>query len=238
MPRPACLRNPERPGRPWLSRGRAVGDRQREAAGNERVNPGGRPCVIECHAMSCLPCLCRCFAVPFLHVVPPSRSVPPSGCTQAAGLLLRAYPACAPASACARLAPARFAHLIARARRRTHFSWPLPPGLFWGPSRSPAQKSRKAARKPPLYTYHTPFSLQSSPLGEIFQISVDRPLLQGGDTRASLPRTAIRGCRENRGWVPASLLRGGATRGGRHEATGNGCASPVAAGPAEALPAV
>ena len=46
----------------------------------------------------------------------------------------------------AHLAPARFAHLIARARRRTHFSCPFPPGLFSGPSPCfPLQKSEKAA---------------------------------------------------------------------------------------------
>ena len=58
--------------------------------------------------------------------LPPSHSVPLPSVRAAAGLgaprqqdpFLRAYPACAPLRGRARLAPARFAHLIARARRR------------------------------------------------------------------------------------------------------------------------
>ena len=48
------------------------------ARGSRRVRRFHRPLpagVAECHAMSCLPCLRRCFAVPFVHIVPPSRSV-------------------------------------------------------------------------------------------------------------------------------------------------------------------
>ena len=62
--------------------------------------------------------------------------------------------ACAPRRA---LAPARFVRLIARARRRTHFSRRLPPGFF-GPSRFPAQKSERRPRKPPLCCYCSTFS--------------------------------------------------------------------------------
>ena len=85
---------------------------------------GGTPAL--CHVLSCSPCRRRSSAVPFLHIVPsvafrsapfrPRRRRP--GRPQAAGQFLRAYPACAPVPARARLAPARFAHLIARARRR------------------------------------------------------------------------------------------------------------------------
>ena len=74
--------------------------------------------------------------ISFLHRAP-FRSLPSTprrlGHPQAAGPFLRAYPARAPVPACTRLAPARFAHLIARARRRTHFACPLPPGSFFGP---------------------------------------------------------------------------------------------------------
>ena len=48
-------------------------------------------------------------------------------------------------------APARFAHLIARARRRTHLARPFPPGCF---SRPPAvafcRNAERRPRKPPL----------------------------------------------------------------------------------------
>ena len=65
----------------------------------------------------------------------------------------------------ARLAPAWFAHLIARARRRTHVYPSFPPGLFSGPSHCfPAQKSRKAAPgAASLCGYCSAFSNKSSP---------------------------------------------------------------------------
>ena len=68
--------------------------------------------------MSCSPCLRRCFAVPFVHIVPPPRSVllrsvrPAASCAAGRDPLSRAF-------ACGRgrvFAPARFARLIARAR--------------------------------------------------------------------------------------------------------------------------
>ena len=106
----------------------------------------------------------------FLDIVPPFRSMPlapPPACRlQAAGQFLRAYPACAPVPARARLAPARFAHLIARARRRTHFARPFPPGLFSAPAiASLLQKSEKAAPEAAFSLCHsTTVSFQSSPL--------------------------------------------------------------------------
>ncbi len=48
------------------------------------------------------------------------------------------------ACACGRVsAPARFAHLIARARRRTHLARRFPPGLFSGPCRSLSAETPK-----------------------------------------------------------------------------------------------
>ena len=118
---------------------------------------------------------------------PPSRSIPLHAVRtaagpgpQAAGPFLRAYPACAPAPVCARLAPARFAHLIARARQRTHFARPFPPGLFSAPAI--ASLCRRAKRRPrgaaPLHSSYTTFS-PVKPLGgenmKIFLISCWKP---------------------------------------------------------------
>ena len=98
--------------------------------------PGRTPAL--CHELSCSPCRRRSSAVPFLHIFLPLalRRAPVCprcrrpGRPQAAGPLLRAYPACAPVPARACLAPARFAHLIARARRRTHVSRSFRRGFF------------------------------------------------------------------------------------------------------------
>ena len=57
----------------------------RRARRFRRPLPAG---VAKCHAMSCSPCLRRRSAVPFLHIVPPSRSV----------LLRSVRPAAGPAS--------------------------------------------------------------------------------------------------------------------------------------------
>ena len=56
------------------------------------------------------------------------------------GTLIRAYRVCARARAGGRFAPARFARLIARARRRAHLSRQLPGGLF-----APAAPTRDEA---------------------------------------------------------------------------------------------
>ena len=128
-----------------------------------------------CHEVSCSSCRRRSSAVPFLHIVPPSRSVPLHAVRaaagpgpQAAGPFLRAYRACAPAPSRARLAPAPFAHLIARARRRTHFARRLPPGLFCGPQPLlPSAESEKAAPESRLSTpiiHH--FLSSQAPWGE------------------------------------------------------------------------
>ena len=133
-----------------------------------------------CHELSCSPCRRRSFAVPFLHIVPPSRSVPPPSVRAVAGLdapwrrdpVLRAFRACAPAPACARLAPARFAHLIARARRRTHVSRPFPPELFSAPAI--ASLCRRAKRRPQgaasLHPSYTTFSPVKPPDGRNMKI--------------------------------------------------------------------
>ena len=73
----------------------------------------------------------------------------------------------------ARLAPARFAHLIARARQRTHFPRPFPPELFSSPSRASAQKSE---RRPPgaavsLMCILARFSSDQAQLKNYFRLS-------------------------------------------------------------------
>ena len=83
------------------------------------------------------PCLSSAWIPPLDPV-----SLPPPAC---GGSLFCAFRVCGRAGPRARIAAARFARVIARARRRTHLARRLPPGLFCGPSRSPAQKSRKAA---------------------------------------------------------------------------------------------
>ena len=132
-----------------------------------------------CHDLSCSPCRRRSSAVPFLHIVlsiafrcAPSRPrrrrlrAPPGGGTSFCARILRARP-----RPSARLsAPARFAHLIARARRRAHVSPPFPPGLFSAPAIvSLRRKAKRRPRKPPSLCLHsTTVSLQSSPpAGEI-----------------------------------------------------------------------
>ena len=63
------------------------------------------------------------------------------------------------------IAAARFARVIARARRHTHFARPFPPGCFFAaPSRRFLQKRRKAAPgEPPLSTFilHHPAKCQA-----------------------------------------------------------------------------
>ena len=94
-------------------------------------------CPAKCHVLSCSPCLLRCFAVPFVHIVPPPRSFLLRSVCPAAGWrrdpLSRVF-------ACGRgrvFAPARFARLIARARQPP--GAPLPAGvaechvLSWSP---------------------------------------------------------------------------------------------------------
>ncbi len=51
-------------------------------------------------------------------------------------------------------APARFAHLIARARRRTHLACPFPPGSFSRPQPVAfCRNAERRPRKPPLSTF-------------------------------------------------------------------------------------
>ena len=161
------------PARPRLAPARFAHLIAREAEGARPLRKRGdsRKTPALCHDMSCSPCRRQSSAVPFLHIVP-SPSVPfPSvraaaRLPVAAGPFLRAYPACAPAPVRARLAPARFAHLIARARRRAHLARPFPPGLFSGPSHIPAQKSRKAAPEAAsLHPSYTTFSPVKPPGG-------------------------------------------------------------------------
>ena len=136
----------------------------------------GRPlhCVMFCHVRHAAAEALRfrsCISLSPSHCVPlPSIRA----AAQAAGPFLRAYPACAPAPARARLAPARFAHLIARARRRTHLSRRLPPGFFRPQPLSCAEKRKGGPKEPPLCTHYTPLSPQSSPWRRISSNFHDR----------------------------------------------------------------
>ncbi len=103
-----------------------------------------------CHELSCSPCRRRSSAVPFLHIAPSvafrSAPLPPPrrrpGRRRAAGPFF-ARVSCVRARACPRaLAPARFAHLIARARRRAHLAPPFPPGLFSAPALASLRRNR------------------------------------------------------------------------------------------------
>ena len=82
--------------------------------------------------------------------VPPSRQRAGQGCP----CLARVSRGRACVGAGGRIAAARLARLIARARRRTHLARPFPPGCF---SRPPAiafcRKAERRPRKPPLSTF-------------------------------------------------------------------------------------
>ena len=62
-----------------------------------------------------------------------------------------------------RVLRARFARLIARARRRTHVSRPLPPGSFAAPAALLRRKAERRPREPPLCSHSTTLFPQSSP---------------------------------------------------------------------------
>ena len=79
------------------------------------------------------------------------------------GSHFRAYRARPCAGGRARLAPARFARLIARARRRTHVSRPLPPGSFAAPAALLRRKAERRPQEPPLCSHSTTLFPQSSP---------------------------------------------------------------------------
>ena len=84
------------------------------------------------------------------------------------GSHFRAYRARPCGGGRARLAPARFARLIARARRRTHVSRPLPPGSFAAPA---ALLRRKAERRPrgaaSLFSFYHTFPPVKPPANSI-----------------------------------------------------------------------
>ena len=63
----------------------------------------------------------------------------------------------------------------------------VPAGAFFGPSRF-LQKRKRRPRKPPLSTLILlRFSPSQAPAGNYFKILVDKPLIQEGGARASLP---------------------------------------------------
>ncbi len=123
------------------------------------------PCIVSCFVMFPMPSPKLCGSIPAYRSLRrvSFRSIPSAPPPDP---FLRANPARAPTPASARLAPARFARLIARARRRTHVSCPFPPGLFSAPAiASLRRKAKRRPRKPPsLYLHSTTLSLQSSPL--------------------------------------------------------------------------
>ncbi len=102
-------------------------------------------CGMSCSVMFAMPLPKLCRSVPAYRSSIAFRS-PRRQPAHPAGPFLRAYRACAPAPARARLALARFAHLIARARRRTHFSRWQNRGLF---SRRRERRNEAAPRAPP-----------------------------------------------------------------------------------------
>ena len=150
---------------------------------------------MKCHAMSCSPCLRRCSAVPFLHIFPPSHPVPPPGCTQAAGPCF-ARIARAPARARGRAFRAGAVRAPDCARETADAPVPsAPAGAFLRPQPlSCAEKRERRPRKPPLSTPILPhfFSGQAR-AGNYYKIFMDKPLMQGGDTPASLPRRNRKG---------------------------------------------
>ena len=95
-------------------------------------------------------------ALPFRSCIPrlpctSFQSSPPAAVPDAAGpFFARILRGCGRVSA-----PARFAHLITRARRRTHFPCPFPPG-FSAPAAF-CRKRKRRPRKPPFLhpSYHT-----------------------------------------------------------------------------------
>ena len=120
-----------------------------------------RPCMCAvrgrtpalCHVLSCSPCRRRSSAVPFLHIVPPSRSVPLHSVRAAAGLgapsggTVFARVSCVRACARPRASCAGAVRAPDCARETPDARLPfVPAGAFFGPSHCfPAQKSEKAA---------------------------------------------------------------------------------------------
>ena len=90
------------------------------------------------------------------------------------GSHFRAYRARPCVGGRARLAPARFARLIARARRRTHVSRPLPPGSFAAPAALLRRKAERRPQEPPLYFHSTTLFPQSSPRPRDYPARIDR----------------------------------------------------------------
>ena len=133
----------------------------------------GSPCIVSCFVMFPMPPVMLCGSVPAyrslrrvpfrsLPSAPPPARAPSSGGTLFCARILRARP-----RPPARLAPARFAHLIARARRRTHPAPSAPAEAFFASSSHcfPAQKSGKAAPEAAsLCRYCSTLFLRSSPL--------------------------------------------------------------------------
>ena len=120
--------------------------------------------VMECHVLSCSPYRHRRSAVRFLHIAPPSRSAP----LRSAGSLCRAY-------------RARYARLVARARRRAHFSCPFPPGLFSAPAAVLRRKGKGGPRKPPLPAHIIPhFPPGQAPIKNYFKNFANEMLSSDG----------------------------------------------------------
>ena len=146
------------------------------ARGGGRTSPpqagrfveGPLQCVMFCHVPHAAAEALRFRScISFLRSVraPPAWATPSGGTVFARVSCLRA---------CARpraSAPARFAHLIARARRRAHLARSFPPGLFSAPAiASVHRKAKRRPREPPsLCPHSTTVSLQSSPWREKYE---------------------------------------------------------------------
>ena len=153
------------------------------------------PCNVSCFVMFPMPsreALRFRSCISFLRRVPfrscSVRAAAGLGDPRAAGQFLRAYPACAPVPARACLAPARFAHLIARARRRAHVSPSFPPEFFSAPAIVSLRRKEKAAPEAAfsLPAFYYTFSPSQAPWREKYEyfstLSSSRPALaKAGD---------------------------------------------------------
>ena len=93
-----------------------------------------------------------------------------------------------------RIAAARLARLIARARRRTHLARRFPPGLFSAPAIAFCRKAERRPRKPPLSTFILHHTAKCQPRRrELFQQMRTKHNFSATPARG-LPLRGRRGC--------------------------------------------
>ena len=146
---------------------RGRGDKRGAGA---RKGPGpapGRCHVLSCDVMAAMPSSKCCRPIPAYRSSIAFRSVRAAQALRAARPCFARNRAPLRVRACARHAPARFAHLIARARQRAgqraHSSRPLTPGRLRRPSRPlPAEKPKGGPGSRLSHAYSTTLSVRSS----------------------------------------------------------------------------